>query len=138
MGVDSQHYRRVTGLYASRVSSSRWSPSSSWRGRRGIVRREEGRADIHELWWREEVARQRREFPGRVLDWSVPGLLWTVLLHQLYYMLHSLWQQHGRNQPLRNITNPSETNFDALFEMKHEEHVYMDVLKAFLQVILIL
>lgn len=138
MGVDPQQHRAVTGLFSSRLSSSSWSPSSRGGVRGGAARRDEGREEGREG-WREEVAGQRREFTGRVLGWCVPGLLWTILLHQLYSMLPSLWQQHGRNQPFGNITNQSETNFSALFVKKHKEHFEEDVLlKAFLSVILIL
>ena len=143
MGVDPQQHRAVTGVFASRLSSSSWTPSS--RGRAGgAPGGEEGREEGREGWeeeeregWREEVARQRREFMGRFLGWSVHGLLWIILLHQLHSMLLSLWWQHGNNQPFGSITQPSETSFDASLRMEHE-HVDMDVLKAFLQVILIL
>ena len=134
MGVDPQQHRAVTGVFASRLSSSSWTPSS--RGRAGgAPGGEEGREEGREG-WREEVVRQRREFMGRFLGWSVHGLLWIILLHQLHSMLLSLWQQHDNNQPFGSITQPSETSYASL-RMEHE-HVDMDVLKAFLQVILIL
>ena len=132
--MDPQQHRAVTGVFASRLSSSSWTPSS--RGRAGGAPwGEEGREEEREG-WREEVVRQRREFMGRFLGWSVHGLLWIILLHQLHSMLLSLWQQHGNNQPFGSITQPSETSYASL-RMEHE-HVDMDVLKAFLQVILIL
>ena len=106
MGVDSQHYRRVTGLYASRVSSSRWSPSSSWRGRRGIVRREEGRADIHELWWREEVARQRREILRNSFRLGGFGALWVLLLCHLSVIFPTIWQMCNHRECLGITTSP--------------------------------
>ena len=137
MGVDPQQHRAVTGVFASRLSSSRGRAGGAPGGEEGREEGREGWEEEEREGWREEVVRQRRDFMGRFLGWSVHGLLWIILLHQLHSMLLSLWQQHGRSQPLGNTTQPSETSFASL-RMEHEEHVDMDVLKAFLQVILIL
>ena len=99
MGVDPQQHRQVTGLFPS-------SSASRPLRRGGRARREGGREALQDLWWREQVAAQRRDLWGAVLRLGGLGALWLLLLFHLSFLLSSVWQLHTQNGWFANFTSP--------------------------------
>ena len=113
MGVDAQQHRTVTGLFNSRLSSVPGKPVFCHQGRRLL------RGSIKDYWkdlkWREEVARQRQQTCGAVLRLGSLGVLWWILLCQLFVLLPSICLPHTQTQLLDNTSKSHKIDVDLGF-----------------------